>query len=109
MKPGVIMMHRPGVPADAPPPAPGETPWFSGDQQPVKIGVYKRLSMAGLVVYSMWDGDHWLRMHCSATGAVRASSSEPSLCQTLPWCGLLRPPAQGYGPLPGDSEGGEPC
>ena len=41
MKPGAIIMRTAGVPGDAPAPLPGETPWFSGDQRPVQIGVYK--------------------------------------------------------------------
>lgn len=109
MSDGVINLRTTAVPADAPAPLPGETPWFSGEQQPVQIGVYKRLSVAGLVMYSLFNGEHWLWMHRSAAAAVRASSAEISLCQTLPWCGLKAPPPQGYGPIPSDSEGGEPC
>ena len=103
MKAGVIVLRSDSVPLDAPAPAQGETPWFDGDQLPVQIGVYKRLSMAGLVMYSLFDGAHWLWMHRSPIAAVRAPSSDLSLCQTLPWCGLLAPAPQGYGPIPADA------
>jgi hypothetical protein len=112
MKPGAIIMRTTGVPDDAPAPLPGETPWYSGEQRPVQIGLYKRLSVAGPVMYSFFDGENWLWMHRSPTVAVRFGSQDISLCQTLPWCGLMAPPPQGYGPLPSDasdSEGGEPC
>ena len=103
MKPGVIKLRSDSVPADAPLPAPGETPWFNGDQAPVQIGVYKRLSVAGLVMYSFFDGAHWLWMHRSPIAAARAPGADLSLCQTLPWCGLVAPPPQGYGPIPADA------
>lgn len=109
MSAGAIVMHSRGVPADAPPPLTGETPWYGGDQLPVQIGLYKRLSVAGLVMYSFFNGEHWLWMHRSASVAVRFSGNDLSLCQTLPWRGLLQPPPQGYGPLLSDSEGGDPC
>lgn len=42
---GVIQLRCAVVPPDAPATDPGETPWYSGDQYPVQIGVYKRLSL----------------------------------------------------------------
>ena len=97
---GVIQLNNPDVPADAPPPLAGESPWYSGQVLPVQVGVYKRLSVAGLVMYSYFDGAHWLWMHCSADVAVRAPSAEHSLCQTLPWRGLCAAPGHRCRPIP---------
>lgn len=98
---GVIRHNAPDVPPDAPAPLRGETPWFSGTQVPVQIGVYKRLSLSGLVMFSFFDGDMWLWNHRDATRAAQAKPGEASLIQALPWCGLELPPPQGYGPILG--------
>lgn len=103
MRQGVIVIRTDGVPLDAPARELGETPWFNGDQLPVQIGVYKTLSVAGLVMYSLFNGAHWLWMHRSPIAAVRVPSTDLSLCQTLPWCGLVAPPPQGYGPIPAET------
>ena len=87
---------------DAPATMPGETPWYSGELLPVQIGVYKRLSLGELVLYSYFDGTHWLWNCRTPQAAVRKPSTEPSLVQTLPWCGLASPPPSGYGLLRGD-------
>ena len=47
------------VAPDAPATQPGETPWISGQELPTRIGVYKRLSVGVIVLFSDWDGDHW--------------------------------------------------
>ena len=105
-----IRMRRAQVPEDAPPPLPGETPWYAGTQTPIQPGVYKRLSVAGTIMHSLWDSCwHW--NHVSAERAALAT--DETLCATLPWRGLLSPPPYGYGPVmaarlttPADSEGG---
>lgn len=93
---GVIALTSTKVPPDAPEPAAGETPWYDGHQQPVQPGVYKRLSITGLVLYSLFDGV-WMWSHVSPDRAAQAV--DPSLVQNLPWCGLVAPPPQGYGPV----------
>lgn len=99
MAPQVQMRwHLSAVPADAPPPRRGETPWHPGHLMPVQPGVYRRLTVAGSTMFSFFTGGEWLWNHVSPTGAVRARL--PSLVQTLPWCGLTEPPACGYGPAP---------
>ena len=87
-----------GVPADAPRPLPGETPWISGLHAPVQIGVYRRLSSNGATTYSFWSGDGWLWNQPSPALASQVSDTELSLVQALPWAGLMTPPLQGYGP-----------
>lgn len=99
MSGGVIKLSRAGVPAEAPATEPAETPWISGMQTPVQIGVYRRLSLIGTTQFSYFDGAHWLWNKRHPDLAARVPSTEPSLIQTLPWCGLVAPPPQGYGPL----------
>jgi hypothetical protein len=90
---------QPGdVPKDAPWAPVGCTAWYHGQQLPVQIGVYQRLSLGGSVLYSLWDGAHWLWQQPTADRAARVPSCEPSLVQHLPWRGLSAPPAEGYGP-----------
>lgn len=100
MSAGIISMRYAVVPPDAPTTLLGETPWFSGDQLPVQIGVYKRLSLGAVVKYSFFDGAHWLWNCSNAAAAVRMPSTDLSIVQTLPWCGLVTPAPGGYGPLP---------
>lgn len=101
-----IKMRYADVPPDAPATLAGETPWFMGEQLPVQIGVYKRLSLGAVVMYSFFDGAHWLWNCKTADAAVRKPSSELSLVQTLPWCGMATPAREGYGPLHQQSYGG---
>lgn len=98
-------MTRRDIPAYAPPPKPGETAWIGGAVLPVQIGVYRRLSLAGLTNFSYFDGAHWLWTQQHPVAAVRMPSTQRSLSQLLPWCGLLAPPPQGYGPLRTDDMG----
>lgn len=36
------------------------TPWFTGDQKPVRVGVYQRdLYGEDVKAYSYWDGEVW--------------------------------------------------
>lgn len=100
---GVLMGVRlaPAVPDDAPAPRPGECTWLSGTTWPVQIGVYRRLTSSGCTMYSYFDGAFWLWNQPSVDRAVRVPSTEPSLVQTLPWCGLASPPPAGYGPQRG--------
>ena len=100
MSGGVITLRYAVVPPDAPATLLGETPWYSGDQLPVQIGVYKRLSLGAVVLFSFFDGAHWLWNCRTIDAAVRKPSTELSLVQTLPWCGLAQPAPQGYGPMP---------
>lgn len=89
-------MNAPDVPADAPATQLHETPWFSGLQHPVQIGVYKRLSLSNRPRYSFFDGKFWLWNH--ATAELAARSVDRSLVQYAAWCGLASPHPAGYGP-----------
>ena len=78
----------------------GETPWFGGWLLPVMPGVYRR-HMRGFLrsFYSYFDGGFWMPDRYTVVGAAAmASHSFGSGYQTLPWCGLVAPPPQGYGP-----------
>lgn len=92
------------VPPDAPATGLHETPWYSGDQLPVQIGVYKRLSIGMEVMYSYFDGAHWLVNCRTFDAAMRKPSTHLCLVQTRPWCGLAMPAPGGYGPLPCPTE-----
>lgn len=74
------------------------TPWFTGTQTPVQIGVYQRQNLAGDVRYSFWDGDHWRWAQRTPHLAASEDAASISLRQQAPWRGLLFPPPQGYGP-----------
>lgn len=92
------------VPPDAPATGLMETPWYSGDQLPVQIGIYKRLSLGAVVMFSYFDGAHWLANCRTFDAAIRKPSTDLSLVQTLPWCGLAMPAPSGYGPVPCPTE-----
>ena len=65
-----------------------ETGWYTGDQKPVRVGVYKRQPPhSPNVNFSWWNGRWW--------GIFSGTSIEAELCkhkaswfQNLPWCGL---------------------
>jgi hypothetical protein len=67
------------------------TPWFSGDQKPVRVGVYERKHVWEVPVYAYWNGEWW------GTGAFRKHRAvhkdyigRPSMHQNLPWRGVMR-------------------
>ena len=91
----VLALTDTAVPADAPAPQRGETPWFRGDQKPVQIGVYKRLALGRKVLFSYFDGATWFWSAGTADEAF--VKMRASLVQNLPWLGLAEPPAEGYG------------
>ncbi len=73
------------------------TPWFSGDQKPVRVGVYERKygeaddDEAGLYCY--WDGLHWHAWEATAYGAyihVNLRNPHYSAFQYEPWRGVLK-------------------
>lgn len=86
-----ILKIAPAVPADAPKPRPGETAWFAGNVLPARHGVYRRLSVAGYTLFSVWDGSYWRWNRNTVHLAAQDRTGEPSLVQTLPWCGLAAP------------------
>lgn len=73
----------------------GETPWLPGTTTPVQEGVYRRATLAGTTKYSLWTNGRW-HWNC-ATPNLAAQQLDASLAQRMPWCGLLQPPAYGYG------------
>lgn len=90
------MSTQHSVPDCAPHSKPGETPWLTGAQKPVRIGVYRRLNSLGYTTYSYWDGRVWLWNKPTPEQAASAEGADYSLVQVLPWCGLVAPPPQGY-------------
>ena len=64
------------------------TPWFSGDVEPVHVGVYERKYGYG---YSYWTGRVW----CAGSGSARSAAADPlfeSLHQNIAWRGLASDP-----------------
>ena len=69
-----------------------ETPWFDGKVKPVHVGVYKRRSRDGVVIYSRWNGDNWC---CGGKDfGIAAKNPYKSGFQRWPWCGLDEDPDQ---------------
>lgn len=97
-KPASAAAPRRGWP-ELPAPLPGETEWLSPVQLPVQIGVYRRYSLGGRSMYSLWNGEVWC-WNCHTPEQAAMMGDEASLCQTLPWCGLIYPPLEGYRTLP---------
>ena len=70
------------------------TPWFSGDQKPVRVGVYQRKNSEyehyiPTSHFSYWDGAAW----CASAHDMllaRAYSRYVSLSQNLPWRGVMK-------------------
>ncbi len=70
------------------------TPWFTGDQKPVRVGVYQRKNSrheqyVTATHYSYWDGAEWC---ASAHDTLLAKSycAYASLSQNLPWRGVMK-------------------
>lgn len=65
-----------------------KTGWFSGDQKPVRRGVYQRKHLNGEVYYSLWDGMFW---RLPNPDIVAAGGSKIVSCfQAFPWRGLAQ-------------------
>lgn len=64
------------------------TPWFNGNVQPARIGVYERQYPCG-VYYNYWDGRYW---HLGVRVPHMAAQQLRSSCQLLSWRGLAQEP-----------------
>jgi hypothetical protein len=51
---------------------PALSPWIDGSVKPVRIGVYQRRLMSG-VVYARWDGERWRQFSESRRLAERTT------------------------------------
>lgn len=79
-----------------------ETPWFSGDQKPVRDGVYKRrrsCEKKSIIYFSRFENGCWYK-GCAVIGTITESASKlfalegkiASNFQNLSWCGLAEEP-----------------
>ncbi len=67
------------------------TPWFSGDQKPVRMGVYQRAYADAGEKYCYWDGQYWGSPTVTAKGADHWSfATNESIYQNLPWRGVMK-------------------
>jgi len=68
------------------------TPWFSGDQKPVHIGIYER-GIDGTPFphpFYVWDGQEWVGM--GGTTPQTVVGRNPSIWQSIAWRGLADNP-----------------
>jgi hypothetical protein len=66
------------------------TPWYRGDQKPVRVGVYKRRYPAGTNWYCWWDGKAFSNGCETAHEAKECKDWGYSLLQSLPWRGVAK-------------------
>lgn len=63
---------------------------YSGNQKPVRVGVYRRRSIYGAGLrYSYWNGKYWCANGATIQIALQCIDV-PSLHQSLPWQGLRK-------------------
>lgn len=65
------------------------SPWFPGGMVPARTGVYQR-GLMGVIIYSRWDGNHWLYGALNPAAAVL--NFKPSEWQHVAWRGLAQEP-----------------
>ena len=71
------------------------TPWFRGDEKPVRPGVYERMysSWTGrhdLVQFCYFDGSAWYMHGDTVEQALSRTTHGATLNQSLPWRGVVR-------------------
>lgn len=70
------------------------TPWFSGDQKPVRVGVYQRhyINHKGYIElrYCWWNGYGFCTSWKSPDSAERNKDMGLSLEQQMPWRGVMK-------------------
>ncbi len=68
------------------------TPWFSGDQKPHRVGVYRRdFFGTDVISYSHWNGKFWGFYSAYAADAAKPfNASQKSSLQNLPWRGVMK-------------------
>jgi len=69
------------------------TPWFSGDVQPVRPGVYLR-EWPHRALYAEWTGHQWMRSASTVRAATRQREVSMSLWG-IRWRGLAADPKAG--------------
>lgn len=70
---------------------PPETDWFPCSVKPVHVGMYKRESFNGNIVYSYWNGLEWFMYSTDIKTAMGYFNSRGvSVYQSLKWRGLTK-------------------
>ena len=68
------------------------TPWFCGNDKPVRVGVYM-LCSGGSVGYQYWNGLRWFAWSTTPNGAVLLKHMPAANCfQNDNWRGLTKKP-----------------
>lgn len=66
------------------------TPWFTGDQKPVRVGTYQR-DFSPAVFWCYWNGEKWsIASNCIETPEFYSQNKYYSEAQNLPWRGVMK-------------------
>ncbi len=66
------------------------TPWFDGDQKPVRVGTYQR-NFCSAILWSYWDGKYWsIASRYMKTTEAYSQNKYYSEAQDLPWRGVMK-------------------
>ena len=69
------------------------TPWFSGDQKPVRVGVYQRKYVDqpnfSFALYAYWDGLRFGSYGHTPAEAKHHKDTQSNI-QNLPWRGVMK-------------------
>ncbi len=67
------------------------TPWLSGDQKPVRVGVYERSITALGKSYSFWNGEFWCYFSSEIDEAeMHGGKRLKSKYQQASWRGVMK-------------------
>jgi hypothetical protein len=66
------------------------TPWYRGDQKPVRVGVFKRRYPSGSEAYCWWDEEGFSNGCKTVYEAKESKDLGYSLLQSLPWRGVAK-------------------
>jgi hypothetical protein len=67
------------------------TEWYSGDQKPVRAGIYERLYEGEGIAKCYWDGKYFFGgAYTNEEAIVNAFIFGPSFSQSLSWRGVAK-------------------
>lgn len=68
------------------------TPWYPGDVQPARPGVYERNLDMSTPRYAKWDGEHWYVSKPDPQAASHEGWLSSATQSGVPWRGHANPP-----------------
>ncbi len=66
------------------------TPWFSGDQKPVRKGVYQRVAGSDVHIFNYFNGSKWCVGHSRSIEGAHKNRKDVSGIQDIPWRGVMK-------------------